>query len=106
MTVGGKNININEYTMTAGLLDSSDMTIFCDATIISDQYVLTAAHCIVSRNISMIHVIVGAHNMLEGSYNLYSNDGEYFQIDLDGRERGGEEDSNNSKLTLKIVSCI
>ncbi|XP_072766735.1 venom serine protease 34-like [Anoplolepis gracilipes] len=65
--VGGKETGINEYPMMCGLVDSTMKMIYCGCTIISQQYVLTAAHCVENRNINTIGVIVGEHDVSRGN---------------------------------------
>lgn len=49
----------------AALYDNINKEIYCGATIISNEYVLTAAHCI-DRHISRIDVLVGEHDISTG----------------------------------------
>ncbi|XP_036145389.1 venom serine protease isoform X2 [Monomorium pharaonis] len=65
--VGGKETGINEYPMMSGLVDAAKQIIFCGGTIISKQYVITAAHCIHNKYIPNIGVIVGEHDTATGS---------------------------------------
>lgn len=65
--VGGTETGINEYPMMCGLVDSTMKTIYCGCTIISQEYVITAAHCVELRNPSTIGVIVGEHDVTTGS---------------------------------------
>ncbi|XP_029669317.1 venom serine protease 34-like [Formica exsecta] len=64
--VGGTETGINEYPMMCGLVDSTNKLIYCGCTIISQQYILTAAHCIEDRNINTIGIIVGEHDITTG----------------------------------------
>ncbi|RLU26278.1 hypothetical protein DMN91_000072 [Ooceraea biroi] len=61
--VGGSETGVNEYPMMAGLYDNSMKVLYCGATIISNQHVITAAHCLERRNISNIFVVVGEHDV-------------------------------------------
>ncbi|XP_070169078.1 venom serine protease 34-like [Polyergus mexicanus] len=61
--VGGTETGINEYPMMCGLVDSTNKLIYCGCTIISQQYVLTAAHCIENKDIVKIGVVVGEHDV-------------------------------------------
>lgn len=58
---------VNEYPMMGGLVDSIKKDIYCGCTIISKQYVITAAHCVDKKNIDMIGVVVGEHNVTTGN---------------------------------------
>lgn len=51
-----------------GLVDSTLKMIYCGCTIISQQYILTAAHCIERRDTNTIGVIVGEHDVTTGNY--------------------------------------
>ncbi|XP_029159143.1 venom serine protease 34-like isoform X1 [Nylanderia fulva] len=65
--VGGTETGINEYPMMCGLVDSTMKMIYCGCTIISQQYVVTAAHCVEDRDTSRIGVVVGEHDVTIGS---------------------------------------
>ncbi|XP_014477083.1 PREDICTED: venom serine protease-like [Dinoponera quadriceps] len=64
--VGGEETGINEYPMMAGLVDSGKRELYCGATIISENYVVTAAHCVEEKNLSKIGVLVGDHDVTTG----------------------------------------
>jgi len=53
--------------MMAGIVDSVEKIIFCGATIISQQYVVTAAHCLDGRNINELGIVVGEHDVTTGN---------------------------------------
>lgn len=57
---------VNEYPMMAGLVDSFQRDVYCGATIISERYVLTAAHCLTNRDTSSMGVLVGDHDLSTG----------------------------------------
>jgi len=50
-----------------GLVDSTMKVIYCGCTIISQQYILTAAHCIERRDTTKIGIIVGEHDVTTGN---------------------------------------
>ncbi|XP_076628671.1 venom serine protease 34 [Colletes latitarsis] len=64
--VGGVETGVNEYPMMAGLVDALQRRVYCGGTIISIKHVLTAAHCIIGRNIEMLGVVVGEHDIRTG----------------------------------------
>lgn len=57
--VGGEDVDIDQIPYVCGLKDIEHNTVFCGCTIISENFVLTAAHCLSNRTISSIHVITG-----------------------------------------------
>lgn len=60
--------------MMAGLVDAQLRLVYCGATIISPEYVLTAAHCLANKNESHIGVLVGDHDLTTGRYSLYDEE--------------------------------
>ncbi|EGI58635.1 Serine proteinase stubble, partial [Acromyrmex echinatior] len=63
--VGGQETGVNEYPWMCGIVDRTG--IFCGASIIHAQYVLTAAHCLYKVNINEILLIVGEHDVTTGN---------------------------------------
>ena len=55
--------------MMAGIVDASIVQVFCGGTIISQLYVLTAAHCLVNRQPSNLGVLIGDHSLSVGKCN-------------------------------------
>ncbi|KAJ1518784.1 hypothetical protein ONE63_011597 [Megalurothrips usitatus] len=53
--------------MMAGLVDIPDKILYCGATIISKRYVLTASRCVQNRDLNLIFVVVGEHDVTTGS---------------------------------------
>ncbi|XP_011166277.1 venom serine protease isoform X2 [Solenopsis invicta] len=65
--VGGRETGINEYPMMAGLVSYGRRELFCGCTIISSEYILTAAHCLKDQDIiGDIAALVGEHDTTTG----------------------------------------
>ncbi|XP_069974258.1 transmembrane protease serine 9-like [Penaeus vannamei] len=64
--VGGVETEVNEYPWMVSLVDGSGYYHFCGGSIISSQWVVTAAHCAVGMTTSD-YVLVGDHNLYSGS---------------------------------------
>ncbi|XP_076175096.1 venom serine protease 34 [Ptiloglossa arizonensis] len=65
--VGGNETGVNEYPMMAGIVDAHIRSVYCGCTIISDTYLLTAAHCMVNRDINYLGILVGDHDLTTGT---------------------------------------
>lgn len=57
---------VNEFPMTAGLAHRSREVVFCGATIIAQYFAVTAAHCILNRNLTEMGLLVGDHDYRSG----------------------------------------
>lgn len=55
---------MNEFPSMAAVVSRNSGELYCGATIISDYYALTAAHCVNvgGRNASQILLLVGDHD--------------------------------------------
>jgi len=61
--VGGEETEINELPWQVGLVSAGfGSSVWCGATLISDQWVMTAAHCTDGANAEDIEVLVGEHH--------------------------------------------
>ncbi|XP_050093159.1 venom serine protease-like [Anopheles aquasalis] len=65
--VNGVETAVNEFPMMAALIDVKTKTVICGATIITDNYALTAAHCLLQRTKDDTVLLVGDHNIRTGS---------------------------------------
>ncbi len=59
--VGGENIKRGEFPWMASLQYNGDH--FCAATLISNKFVVTAAHCVDSSAPHPAEVVLGVHNL-------------------------------------------
>eukprot|EP00092_Neocalanus_flemingeri_P011794 GFUD01012717.1.p1 GENE.GFUD01012717.1~~GFUD01012717.1.p1 ORF type:complete len:322 (+),score=80.03 GFUD01012717.1:117-1082(+) len=61
--VGGQETEMNEYPWQVGLVSAGwGTSVWCGATLISDQWIMTAAHCTDDSSAEDIEVLVGEHN--------------------------------------------
>ncbi|XP_047035703.1 venom serine protease 34-like isoform X3 [Helicoverpa zea] len=64
--VGGNETGVNEYPMMVAIADVRISEIKCGGVIISDRYVLSAAHCINGQSVSNFALVVGEHDVTIG----------------------------------------
>ncbi|XP_063975616.1 venom serine protease 34-like isoform X2 [Diachasmimorpha longicaudata] len=76
--VGGTNTEVNEYPMMAGLIDLSVRYVYCGATIINHRQVITAASCLDGRDLQLLAVLVGDHDLVASSD---TNASKVFQVE-------------------------
>ncbi|XP_072948034.1 venom serine protease-like [Epargyreus clarus] len=73
--VGGSPTKPNEFTMMAGIAyvgQNVQGSIRCGGVIITNQHILTAAHCVSQRPYSSLAVIVGEHDVSTGNDTDYT----------------------------------
>ncbi|XP_068231252.1 transmembrane protease serine 9-like [Palaemon carinicauda] len=58
--VGGQTTTVHEYPWQVGLTSASRP--YCGGSIISNQWILTAAHCVEGDSASSVKVLIGEHN--------------------------------------------
>ncbi|XP_055625772.1 venom serine protease-like [Toxorhynchites rutilus septentrionalis] len=70
--VNGVETMVNEFPMMAAMIDVEERSIICGATIIAENYAITAAHCVLQRTIDDTVLLVGDHNLTTGSDTPYA----------------------------------
>ncbi|RZB40648.1 Trypsin and/or CUB domain containing protein [Asbolus verrucosus] len=65
--IGGHETGVNEFPLMGGLIDASTTELFCGASIISERYALTAAHCLLHQEPTNVGLLVGDHNLTTGT---------------------------------------
>lgn len=73
--VGGTETEINEYPWQVGVVSNCSSLVWCGATIISDRWILTAAHCTTGKTAKQLQVLLGDHN--------YSTDSDTTSLRMD-----------------------
>ncbi|XP_030750819.1 venom serine protease-like [Sitophilus oryzae] len=70
--VNGEETGVHEFPAMAGLVQVDTGALYCGSTIISDRYLLTAAHCVYGISARNIAVLVGDHNISTGTDTPYA----------------------------------
>ena len=68
--VGGQATEVNEYPWHVGLVSASGLIPGCGGSLISNQHVLTVAHCTEGKSISSIRVLLGEHDISDSFANI------------------------------------
>ena len=63
--IGGDKVSLEQYPFMAGLVSKGQPAsqVFCGASVINEEWILTAAHCLVGTNASQLEVITGADTL-------------------------------------------
>ncbi|XP_042886553.1 trypsin-1-like [Penaeus japonicus] len=69
--VGGNEVDINEWPWHAGLRRTSDLVVFCGASLIHSRWLLTASHCLIYQPQSM-DALLGDHNVNQNNETPYA----------------------------------
>merc|ERR1712095_157706 len=70
--VGGQETEVNEYPWQVGLVSSSGRSPWCGGSLISNQHILTAAHCTAGGSTSSIRILLGEHDTSDSMANIVS----------------------------------
>merc|ERR1712168_104508 len=60
--VGGVVTEVNEYPWQVGIVDKGYTQVWCGASLISDRWILTAAHCTRGESAGNIQALLGEHD--------------------------------------------
>jgi len=60
--VGGEVTEVNEYPWQVGIVYKNDNRVFCGGSLISNRWILSAAHCICSNHAKHYQVLLGEHD--------------------------------------------
>jgi len=60
--VGGEQTEVNEYPWQVGIVDKGSSSVWCGASVISNQWILTAAHCTYGKSASELQTLLGEHD--------------------------------------------
>lgn len=64
--VNGVETGVNEFPYMAAIIREKQLQ--CGATLISDRFALTAAHCVLKKSVTDLFLLVGDHNIEKGTY--------------------------------------
>ncbi|MFZ9954943.1 MAG: trypsin-like serine protease [Flavobacteriales bacterium] len=60
--VGGQNSDISQFPYQVSLQSTEDSSHFCGGSIIADDWIITAAHCLVNNTAADIQIMAGVSN--------------------------------------------
>merc|ERR1712215_385669 len=66
-SIGGQVTEVNEYPWQAGIVTKRGKSVWCGGTLVSDLWIMTAAHCTKGESASGIQVLLGEHNYNDNS---------------------------------------
>jgi secreted trypsin-like serine protease len=97
LVVGGDTAPANSYPWMTAILDKTNKKRFCGGSLIADQWVLTAAHCVEGADPNYIQVYIGGVDLTDFS------GGELRDVRrIYSHEDYNSEDNNNDIALLKL----
>ena len=63
--VGGEAVQVNEFPWQVGIVTKGSSFVWCGGSLISNRWVLTAAHCMAGRQAHGLQLLLGEHNYYE-----------------------------------------
>jgi len=61
--VGGHETEVNEYPWQVGIVSKNSGFVWCGGSVISNQWILTAAHCTAGKKANQIQALLGEHDI-------------------------------------------
>jgi hypothetical protein len=60
--VGGQEVTVDEWPWQGAMVWTNGISVFCGATVISDEWILTASQCLDGKSAAEIEVLLGEHD--------------------------------------------